>query len=426
MQNWVCAVCDRAGAVPCRSCGCCAYCSKECQRSDRPTHELLCSKWKTHPRGERPAGCYRAIYFPMGGDQPLLIWYNPRNDELTKTLLVLKPGRLADCYRDNSKSQTDFFDDDDFESREILSQEVRKRSSRFVVLTSRRGEEIESGMSRKDNRILVKAARQIHDKTPLGKWKGPIIAHGEGKARSIFNPELYGRLVHDINLHDFRLLLEHVAYDGRWEKRLPELAMRRAQVNPSPIVGLKLNSNGTASRRQGRAFYTIDVPADHPLRTGHSKCQLLELSVALGYPLLCFRFRAIRQSPDGWDNENGASLAMSFSIHDRPGDVGWHRGGTYADFRGNFGDTIVIAADGTDLDMAIMRDMLEYVRPGGPLRNKIEAWYKRGPFRRPGLSDEGLSRYYREILEWQDEVSNIIPCAAKDFREWRECKEFKW
>ncbi|KPM42779.1 hypothetical protein AK830_g3789 [Neonectria ditissima] len=80
----LCTICGSSDARRCVQCHSAAYCSIECQQTDWRTHRILCRKFAEHVEdnfASRPSPWhYLAIYFPMAGRRPCLIWVDSRID----------------------------------------------------------------------------------------------------------------------------------------------------------------------------------------------------------------------------------------------------------------------------------------------------------------------------------------------------------
>ena len=68
-----CALCSSPNARLCKQCHAISYCSVRCQKSDWPSHKLLCSQYSLD--NERPSPEHRrAILFQDGHKEPKFIW----------------------------------------------------------------------------------------------------------------------------------------------------------------------------------------------------------------------------------------------------------------------------------------------------------------------------------------------------------------
>jgi hypothetical protein len=68
-----CVMCNTQPAKQCKQCHSSWYCSQECQKSDWPSHKLLCKDFSI--QASRPSPNHkRAIFFPVDRVKPQMIW----------------------------------------------------------------------------------------------------------------------------------------------------------------------------------------------------------------------------------------------------------------------------------------------------------------------------------------------------------------
>ena len=71
-----CPCCKDDGTITCDGCDGCdkvSYCFIECQHADLPAHQALCATLQDFTEGPQ-SGMVRAIYFPIGEDDPRWVW----------------------------------------------------------------------------------------------------------------------------------------------------------------------------------------------------------------------------------------------------------------------------------------------------------------------------------------------------------------
>lgn len=91
-KHSLCSRCDNPGTLQCFGCKCSRYCSPACQKSDWPTHKLLCAKLKEFDEPSRPStDSVRAIYFPLDGPAPEFIWIKVRLGDTIRNLYLPVP-----------------------------------------------------------------------------------------------------------------------------------------------------------------------------------------------------------------------------------------------------------------------------------------------------------------------------------------------
>jgi hypothetical protein len=109
MASQQCSMCSNPSTVRCKACRCSAYCSTECQKTDWPTHKLLCKhlpEFATPPN----ASARRGILFPIDAATPRFVWVDnewipPRDpdDEGDRGFEKIKHMRayIGDSYSDS-------------------------------------------------------------------------------------------------------------------------------------------------------------------------------------------------------------------------------------------------------------------------------------------------------------------------------------
>lgn len=71
----LCVICLSPDASLCSQCKGASYCGRKCQRTDWPSHKILCKAFAEHRESPRPsADHYRAILFPPAAAVPEIVW----------------------------------------------------------------------------------------------------------------------------------------------------------------------------------------------------------------------------------------------------------------------------------------------------------------------------------------------------------------
>lgn len=74
-----CTVCDKKDSQLCTTCSACAYCSKECQMKDWPSHKLICFEFRDFQDQHRPSADHiRGLAFPENDFRPRMTWLKLR------------------------------------------------------------------------------------------------------------------------------------------------------------------------------------------------------------------------------------------------------------------------------------------------------------------------------------------------------------
>ena len=90
MSQSTCIVCTKEDASLCKQCESAAYCSKDCQKADWPSHKLLCKSFKDFSDEKRPSpGHVRVLSFREDGEAPELRWLETDNWSLWKSVKSL-------------------------------------------------------------------------------------------------------------------------------------------------------------------------------------------------------------------------------------------------------------------------------------------------------------------------------------------------
>ncbi len=88
-----CLVCNVRFAGLCGRCRSVRYCSEECLAADRKTHKVLCRPFASFDLSTRPSeDHYLAIFFPVDGERPELVWLEAISfGEGSKPLVNIEP-----------------------------------------------------------------------------------------------------------------------------------------------------------------------------------------------------------------------------------------------------------------------------------------------------------------------------------------------
>lgn len=96
-SNNICTVFPQPTDLKCAGCGVTRYCSKKCQKMDRPTHKYFCASFDSFSADKRPSLLHiRAILFPAEKDRPEWTWVLMTQDRTAIALPHLYEGLPTD------------------------------------------------------------------------------------------------------------------------------------------------------------------------------------------------------------------------------------------------------------------------------------------------------------------------------------------
>ncbi|KAI4860214.1 hypothetical protein F4820DRAFT_437501 [Hypoxylon rubiginosum] len=350
-----CVMCNKMPAMLCQRCRSCYYCSRQCQKSDYPSHKLLCRDFAN--QSPRPSPSHkRAILFPVERTKPKLIWM----------LCTLR-----------YSSEDDGFEPQPFETinaRAYLGPDEPWVETQHIEYNPKRNRRLGSGMvyfaRRKAGYSIALKFREaglvdgsaingslLESLGALGRfehpWAGPIIAIRE----------LPSEIYEDITLGDLRHVLDHVVSYNTTEVRESD---NRSQTHSSTIArGVKICCYGEIKLHGSDPLVLVDVPRAHPTRLAYSEGDVSPISRLLGMPIRLWKFPDLDRwlHPPGWEenlcadsNQNAAFLMMG-ADPDKP-DWGWAP--LYWNI--DLGNVLAVREDGRDLDLDDMRAMCYFAR----------------------------------------------------------------
>lgn len=182
-----CGVCDSTVAQWCKQCHSIGYCSRECQKSDWPSHKLLCSKYSED--NERPSPLHRrAILFQDSTPQPKFVWIeckesvegNHKWEEPQNVHEYMGPDRTLierTCYSYNKLRDRPL----------VHSLEIHNRNA-FSL----------------DGSILNQSITRATQEDILHEWCGPVVVF-----RKNGNSTAYAGSFGDMGMKDYHNVIDH-------------------------------------------------------------------------------------------------------------------------------------------------------------------------------------------------------------------------
>ncbi|KAI1780279.1 hypothetical protein F4818DRAFT_435485 [Hypoxylon cercidicola] len=349
-----CVMCNKSPAMLCERCRSCYYCSRQCQRSDYPSHKLLCRDFAN--QSPRPSPSHkRAIFFPVERTKPRLIWilctlkYSSEDEGFGS-----KPFETIDLHPylgpDKPYADTQHIEYNPKRDRNLGRGMVYWAPSKagYSIALEFRETALVDGSA--VNGSILESMGALG--SPSFPWSGPIIAIRE----------LPSEIYDDITLADFRHVLDHMASYRTTEVRESD---GRSQTHSSAITrGVKICCYGETKLHGSDPFVLVDVPRAHPTRLTYAEGDISPISKLLGMPIRLWKFPDLESwlHPPGWEgnmcadsNQNAAFLMMGV---DPKSDWGW------APLYWNIeiGNVLAVRADGRDLDLDDMRTMCYFAR----------------------------------------------------------------
>lgn len=182
----LCAACNIPTTQRCNRCQSARYCSKTCQKADWPTHKLLCASFSTFDTSSRPTDKhFKAVLFPVNGEEPRIIWLQHYLDATNSYELVNTSPFLDSYWR-----AFEAIEDSTALQRNLLPNPVVVTYNDNFMLD---GSRVNSSVAK----ILSTKEGSYHS------WRGPIIAYGKA------GDNAYTMTHRDIDMNDFRHVTDY-------------------------------------------------------------------------------------------------------------------------------------------------------------------------------------------------------------------------
>jgi MYND finger len=344
-------MCNKSPGLRCKRCRSTWYCSRDCQKSDFPSHRILCKQFAAEP--DRPSSEHkRAIFFPVDRDKPCLIWIQCRR----------KYDKEAGTYWTQIDPHPYLGTDKPFKGIiRIEHNPVRYRNlgSGFApynhdkrghcVYLIHRDAYLKDG-STTNKSILASVGASCASTTPH-EYRGPMIA-----MRSVHHEDYA-----DITLADFRHLMDYlVSYLNRnVRESVPDLHHRA----PTTVRGVKICCYGEEKLHGSKPFVSVDVTRANQISLGSGS--ISPISVCLGMPIQLWKDWDVefRHDPPGWETEMTADSNPNVSflmmgINPSKDNWGW----APMDWDREIGNVWAVRKDGRDLAVEDVAMMCHFAR----------------------------------------------------------------
>ncbi|KAJ5654960.1 hypothetical protein N7490_001963 [Penicillium lividum] len=299
-----CVMCNKSPGVQCAQCRSTYYCSRSCEKSDFPSHTLLCKQFATQP--DRPSPQHkRAIYFPAETDNPCLIWVQCRRQCDEDGIRWTEIDPYPYLGTDKPVKGVMRIEHNPIRCRNLGSAFAGFATYKegYCVSLIHREAYLKDGSV--TNRSILASVGASCTSTTSHEYRGPIIAIRE------IHHEDYA----DIALTDFRHLMDYlISYRNTYIKEsVPDL-MHRA---PTTLRGVKICCHGEVKLHGSEPFVAVDVTRANQISLGTGSTS--PISVCLGMPIRVWKDpdAEFRYEPPGWEgsmtadsNPNIAFLMM--------------------------------------------------------------------------------------------------------------------
>ncbi|KAJ6009386.1 hypothetical protein N7522_004402 [Penicillium canescens] len=322
-----------------------------CEKSDFPSHNLLCEQFAIQP--DRPSPEHkRAIFFPVEGDKPCLIWIPCR--------------RQYDEADGIGWTQIDSYPylgtDDPFKgTMRIEHNPVRGRNlgsgfagfapyqEGFCVSLIHRDAYLKDGSA--INRSILASVRASCTSIIPHEYRGPMVALRE------IRHEAYA----DITLADFRHLMDYlISYrNTHVRESVPDLLHR----TPTTFRGVKICCHGEVKFHGSEPFVSVDVTRANRISLGSGS--ISPISVCLGMPIRFWKDTdtEFRHNPPGREGDTTAdsnpNVAFMMMVTD-PSKDEWGWVPMY--WNSNIGNVWAVCEDGRDLAVKDVAMMCHFAR----------------------------------------------------------------
>ncbi|KAJ5812387.1 hypothetical protein N7474_008688 [Penicillium riverlandense] len=344
-----CVMCNLKPARRCSQCQSSYYCSRECQKSDFPSHKLLCKQFSTKPL--RPSTEHKlAIFFAVEPVKPQLIWVPPKRktdgDGATWTEIDLYPY----LGTDSPIKGTLRVEHNPVRNRNLGSGFAFWASSQMgycVSLVHRDAYLLDGSISNGSISISVGSSGTLPH-----HYRGPMVAVHQ------LPRESYG----DITLADFRHLIDYlVSYRSTQVRESDLIHDIRA---PLMIRGVKICCYGEVKLHGTDEFVSVDFTRATRIALGNGN--ISPISSCLGMPLKLWKDPGCEfwLDPPGWptgdmtpdSNPNAAFLMMETC----PSKPEWGWAPDY--WNRDIGNVLVLRENGEDLNVQDLKMICHFAR----------------------------------------------------------------
>ena len=350
-----CILCNNPDAHFCTRCKSTCYCSKKCQLTDWPTHELLCAAFSSFDPLSRPSNeHFRAILFSVDDKKPKFIWLHCK----------WRSNDIDYRNRYQNPEVKPFLGPDPFpKSGSIQFNPVLQKELSDTIYISYRDTFLVDGSKANNSigAITTTTAGQKYD------WRGPIIAYG--KMGLGIDPVI----CRDLDMNDFRHIVDYfLSYN----------------VNPTPVLqqsfgtkikGVKINCLGDEKMLSKPHFEAVEVSSTDLIFSEHDTS---DIAKRIDLPIFT---RRCPPNPE-WANDQDCKLfnnqdatflhlccdpKADFDPHH--GIMGW--GWASMQWQNDVGSTIVVRQDRKPLLSLHVEALCKYCREIRPLFGHSQGEY---------------------------------------------------
>lgn len=339
-------MCNTSPGIQCAQCRSTYYCSRGCEKSDSPSHSLLCKQFAI--QADRPSPEHkRAIFFPVERDKPCLIWIPCRRqydeeDGIGWTQIDPYPY----LGTDQPVKGTMRIEHNPVRSRNLGSgfAGFSPYQEGYCVSLIHREAYLKDGSA--TNRSILASVRVSCTSTIPHEYRGPMLALQE------ISHEDYA----DITLADFRHLMDYlISYrNTHVRESVPDLLHRA----PTTFRGVKICCHGEIKFHGSGLFVSVDVTRANQISLGNGSVS--SISVCLGMPIRLWKDpdTEFRNNPPGWEGgmtaDSNPNVAFLMMETDSSKDE-WGLAPMY--WNSQIGNVWAVREDGRDLavkDVAMM------------------------------------------------------------------------
>lgn len=343
-------MCNKSSAVPCAKCRSTHYCSIDCEKSDFPSHSLLCEQFTTQP--ERPSAEHKlAIYFPVERDTPCLEWVScPRQCDEEDGISWTKIDPYPLLGIDNPPKRIMRIEHNPVRNRNLGSgfSVYYPHKEGYCIALIHRDAYLIDGL--RTNRSILASVRASCRSPVPHEFLGPMIALRE------VHHEDYA----DITLADFRHIMDYlISYqDTHIRESIPDLLHRASTTNR----GVKVCCHGEIKNHASEPFVSVDVTRANKIALGTGA--ISPISVYLGMPIRLWKdpHPEFCHDPPGWRGSSADSnpnVAFLMLETDSSKDE-WGWAPMY--WRSEIGNVWLAREDGRDLSVNDVAMMCNFAR----------------------------------------------------------------
>ncbi|KAL4962166.1 uncharacterized protein BDV14DRAFT_179123 [Aspergillus stella-maris] len=346
-----CVMCNTSPGLRCSRCRSTYYCSRDCQKSDFPSHRLLCKQFATQP--DRPSPEHkRAIFFPVEKDNPCLIWIpcsRQYDEEDGIRWTQIDPYPYLGTDKPNKGIMR--IEHNPIRCRNLgcgFTDSAQYKEGHCVSLIYRDAY-LKDGSSM--NRSVLASVKASCASTTPYRYCGPMIALQE------IHYEDYA----DITLADFRHLMDYlVIYRNRHIRESVSDLQYHALTT---VRGVKICCHGEVKVHGSEPFVSVDVTRANQISLGSGS--ISPISICLGMPLRLWKDPDAEfcRDPPGWEGgitaDSNPDVAFLMMETDSSKDE-WGWAPMY--WNSDIGNVWAVRKDGQDLTVDDVEMMCHFAR----------------------------------------------------------------